>query len=182
MKYKQFKKEINYDTNLLKLSSKDLAAIFGIDVLKAKYFKKKYKQELQCAVEFDINDTNWYDTLTNQSVTYKGNDYDIDNMNSTLNVDFSELKKVFEDLENKHLKKEYTKSDIIEVECTCPFCKEDIIIESFNSGKNIVECPSCYTLLTYEDGVVSKSNVKYPKRSDREVLDYLLTEIEKLKK
>ena len=55
MKFKQFKKEINQDSDLLKLSGKELAAIFEIDVLKAKYFKKRYKEELQFAVEFDIN-------------------------------------------------------------------------------------------------------------------------------
>ncbi len=347
MKFKQFKKEINQDSDLLKLSGKDLAVIFEIDVLKAKYFKKRYKEELQCAVEFDINDTHWFDTLVNQnseklswldnaelqvkenfkkqeqdwisslmsgfkklpqvnqsmsdfskSDTYNedwfkainygtdnlklnklnGKDFDgdISNINNNFNlsseelekkhkddiikkcnseeeanyylnmydyfskehgkieVDFSDLKRVFNEIENKHFKKtkleskvgdskttvnsktvglldfktskdklnnlsdnnllqvgdsfkdintgkKCTKSKygtILETNCTCPVCHKKVLLETFNSGKNLVECPECNILLQVEDNVVERFTDELPKSNV--TVDSLMGEINKI--
>ncbi len=309
MKYKQFKKEINQDSDLLKLSGKDLAAIFEIDVLKAKYFKKRYKEELQYAVDFDINDTKWFDTLVNQSTTSKpkkwinsdtynedwfkainygtdnlkpnklnGKDFDgdISNINNNFNlsseeldkkhrddiikkcnseeeanyylnmydylskepckieVDFSDLKRVFNEIENKHFKrtkpeskvgdskttvnsktvglldfktsknklnnlsdnnllqvgdsfkdintgKKYTKSKygtILETNCTCPVCNKKVLLETFNSGKNLVECPECNILLQIEDNVVERFTDELPKSNV--TIESLMSEINKI--
>lgn len=51
MKFKQFKKEVYNNSDLLKLSGKDLSVMFNINILKAKYFKKRFKQELQYALD-----------------------------------------------------------------------------------------------------------------------------------
>ena len=309
MKFKQFKKEINQDSDLLKLSGKDLAAIFEIDVLKAKYFKKRYKEELQCAVEFDINDTKWFDILVNQDSTSKPKDwvnsdtyiddwtkvlnYGTDNLKSNklngqdfdgdissieanfnlsideldkkhrddiikrcgskekanyylnmydyfskepgkIEVDFSDLKKVFNEIENEHFKRDKSKSEvgetietvnsksaglldfttskvkldklsdnhllqagdsfkdintckkyvkskfgsILETNCKCPVCNKKVLIESFNSGKNLVECPECYTLLLLEDNVVERFTGEFPKSNV--TVESLMNDISKI--
>lgn len=69
--------------------------------------------------------------------------------------------------------------NIIEVDCTCPICNENIILDCFNSGGTLVECPECVTLLYLKDNVVERYNGEQPKQEN--VLEYLLNEIEKLK-
>lgn len=197
MKFKQFKEEVNQDSSLLKLKVKDLADLFEIEKYTAKYFKKRFKDELSYAIDMSAVEDSMIDRYNALSgvlkklpqvgqsmIDYsKSENYNKDLLNSmkygTDNLKPSQLNLV-KQTDKKPIKSKF--GDIIEVECTCPICKEDIILNCFNSEETIVECPNCYIELSLKDNILTRSTHKRPQKSDSEVLEYLMNEIKKLKK